>query len=190
MIKITVGLVKQCKIFTPKTPTGSADSVFCLVLWSLGGSAVEPHWSYHLNEFPAACWLLSLVPDRASVSLHTTAQCGAPGKHCNQVWVTSGHCKNNRVKRKGRRKTNTSVAFILYIDRSAEPQVHLEIQGTQIRWKNLQKGKHCKARVREKVWGWQKDRQLNKMENTDFDLCTYSSLIFEKDSKIIQWRKE
>ena len=43
------------------------------------------------------------------------------------------------------------------------------------------------------VWYWHRDRniiQWNKVENPELNPCTYEHLIFDKDGKNIQWRKD
>ena len=49
------------------------------------------------------------------------------------------------------------------------------------------------ATVMKTAWYWQKNRdvdQWNQTENTDINPHTYKHLNFDKETKIMQWKKE
>ena len=73
----------------------------------------------------------------------------------------------------------------------------MEFQGTLNSQNNLKKKildfkTYCKATVLKKLWYLHKDRhigQQNKTENPEINSNIYGQMIFNKDTKTVQWRK-
>ena len=48
---------------------------------------------------------------------------------------------------------------------------------------------YYKATVFKRVWSWHK-AQWNKIESPEINPCTYRHLVFDKEGKNIQWRRQ
>jgi hypothetical protein len=51
---------------------------------------------------------------------------------------------------------------------------------------------YCRAIVRKAAWYWYSSRQVdqwNRIEDPEMSPHTYSYLIFDKEAKMIQWKK-